>query len=406
MRTPALMMLALLALATSPATGAVAGTPGATDEASASGLWDGVLSPWFGSDSADIDGDGDIDVFLNPHQSLKQSAAVMENDGTGHYSEAFVLPDRDRHGCDWADVDRDGLLDMYCAIGASTGTGIKNNELWMQQDDGTFIDKAAAYGVRDPVGRARNAAFLEVNGDGWPDLYVRNDYPRKDGLPTPSRLFINEGGASFRPAREMGLDLELSAAYATSACIQILDVDRDGRDDILTCDWHDLYLFRNRDGTRFVDKAAEYRIADRRWVDAELIDINMDGRLDLVGVRPNGVFIQHGGRRGTFGALFKLIPGTAFRWMATGDINGDGYPDLYATATNPSKDLTGVDMPDQLFINDGNGALKPVDSPQADPSSSGSAVEAIDVDGDDSVEFLVMSGRHVTLGPLQLIDWG
>ena len=145
----------------------------------------------YGAYPMDVDVDGTSDVLLVPH--VAQAARLMHNDG-GSFSLMATFPKQDRHGCAAADVDLNGLPDIYCSLGADSGTGTKANELWMQTDPGTFVDQAIAMGVADPYGRGREVAFVDANHDAYPDLYVTNEYPRADSIPSPNRLYINEGG--------------------------------------------------------------------------------------------------------------------------------------------------------------------------------------------------------------------
>jgi hypothetical protein len=80
-------------------------------------------------------------------------------------------------------VNVDCRDDLYCAKGAHGGTVEKWSELWIQRRDGTFVDRARAYGVQDVWGRGRRVAFLHLNRDRYPDLFVGNDTPRRDGGP-------------------------------------------------------------------------------------------------------------------------------------------------------------------------------------------------------------------------------
>src|SRR6201986_4007416 len=187
-----LVLWAVAAMAIVSPAGAATTQGPATDAAAAAGI--SQVTQSIGATVGDLNGDGLPDMLLN--RTFVASARVYLNTGAGGFSEidANSFPKDDRHGCAMADVNGDGLEDIYCTVGASHGTAVKSNELWIQQPNGTFVNEAAAMGVSDPYGRSRAAVFFDANGDGWPDLFVANFYPRPDGQPTPNRLFINQGG--------------------------------------------------------------------------------------------------------------------------------------------------------------------------------------------------------------------
>ena len=114
-------------------------------------------------------------------------------------------------GAAWGDFDRDGHLDLYvCSyaeydprvahLSVSTGRGAggysvpfalnpnsfdpASNRLYRNRGDGAFDDVTAKYGVGDPEGRSFAATFVDLDGDGWLDLYVANDA-------SPNKLFHN-----------------------------------------------------------------------------------------------------------------------------------------------------------------------------------------------------------------------
>ena len=135
----------------------------------------------------------------------------------------------DRHGCAWGDVNQDGRPDLICMKGAHSGTVKKWNELWIQKRDGSFVDRAAAFGVEDVYGRGRYAAFIDINHDRWPDLFLGNDSPREDGRLSPNRTYINVDGTFFQQVF-MGVTKEEG-----THCVQVLDMNHDGRDDLAVC---------------------------------------------------------------------------------------------------------------------------------------------------------------------------
>ena len=141
----------------------------------------------------DFDNDGYPDIFIG---KVGLSPKFYVNEGNGHFTETNqgVFGNVDRHGCDAADVNADGLNDLFCAIGAHHGAVIKRNQLFIQQANHTFVDQAAQYGVLQPFERVYDGTFFDANGHALPDLFTTANDDRGDGMPSPNRLFVNEGG--------------------------------------------------------------------------------------------------------------------------------------------------------------------------------------------------------------------
>jgi hypothetical protein len=362
------------------------------------GLYDGVPIRSFGAYPFDINHDGWEDVFIVPHV-MAGGRLYTNNQGSFARIAADAFPKRDRHGCAWSDVDLNSLPDMYCVLGTDAGnTSIKANELWMQRSQGQFVDLASQYGVTDPYGRGREAVFIDVNHDPYLDLYVTNVYPRKDGIPSPNRLYINEAGASFRAAPEFSLDQEVGGTGRI--CVQAVDFDADGWEDLLVCGKRALLLYRNMHGSGFTNVGSGLGIASGSWLDAQLVDLNGDVSLDLVGVKTATslqIQLQVGGR---FGSPRTIRTSSGFEDLATGDVNRDGRPDIYVVR----RAIDGVNLPDLLLINSGDGTgYTELSIPQA-TSGDGQSVAALDYNNNGATDFIVLNGRARARGPIQLIS--
>ena len=362
----------------------------AVDEAVPAGISQVTLT--FGAALSDYDQDGQTDFLLGTHFS---SPARLYHNDHGSFSEAdagmFAL--RDRHACTWGDVNRDGLQDLFCAIGADVGSDVKSNELWIQHPDHTFTDEAANYQVLDPLARGRRGVFVDVNADGYPDLYLGNVYERPDGLPSPNRLLINQGGTSFVDAPAYGLDRELNAG-----CTQAADYNADGFQDLLVCTAFGLKVYRNDGGTSLTDVTASLHLAHNPN-DAQMVDVNGDGRLDVLEVLGT-VFRVDLQRGSTFPIAYQRAL-TAGRGVSAGDVNGDGRPDVYVVqGENPS----GQNVADMMLLNDGTGtSFTEMPIPQT-TVGAGDDAYALDYDHNGLMDFLVLNGGRVDLpGPVELI---
>jgi hypothetical protein len=183
-----------------------------TDVTEASGL----CSADTGMDVAvgDIDNDGCVDVFIThfgaPNQLFRNNCdgtfadvskkAGVAGDGRWGASATFV------------DYDRDGLLDLYvanyvdykiehnqkcyattsardyCAPSAyKTVPGI----LYRNRGDGTFEDVSVKSGIARAYGAGLGVMAVDLNNDGWPDIYVANDG-------NPNQLWINQKDGTFK----------------------------------------------------------------------------------------------------------------------------------------------------------------------------------------------------------------
>lgn len=197
----------------------------AVDKAREAGVYE--LTRTWGAIVDDFNNDTLPDIFFGRHQD---PARLYINDGNGHFTETNTgtFGKIDRHGCDAADVNKDRLLDIFCGIGAALGTNLKQNELYIQQSDYTFVDQAGQYGVLDPLSRGRSGAFINANGDRYPDLFVGNMPDRPDGLPSHNQLLINERGSGYRYSATSGLEREVLAATD-----HVGDLDKDGWQDLV-----------------------------------------------------------------------------------------------------------------------------------------------------------------------------
>jgi hypothetical protein len=361
----------------------------------------------------DYDGDGDQDVWVGHHD---RGGRLWSNNGAGVYTRVALtawprtnadgmIPDR--HYCAWADVDRNGLVDAYCSAGRGNLNAVKtgkDNELWLQTAVGQFSEVGTAWGMGDVCGRSHYVTFLNANGDLYPDLFVGNAEPRAvtgdpcdnpaNGLPSEqSKLFINQAGSGFLSVTTWGI-----GGYGGTRCAEVLDVNRDGWDDLLVCGGTTTQLYRNNQGAGFTNIAGANALAANH-LDADAGDLDGDGDHDLVTSMWGRVdFRRNNG--GTFASpvrAYAVPSGGGGRAVSLGDADGDGDLDIYALISNA---VAGTNPNDVVLRNN---ALTFSVIPVPPASGIGDAVAALDGNGDGRTEFLVLNGVE-TSGPAQRIE--
>jgi hypothetical protein len=360
---------------------------------------------------ADYNADGFPDFVYSPQNGAPRQLWRANGDGT--YTTAQLLAGdviTDQHGCAWADVNQDGTLDLYCALGAVGGNRTKHNGLWLQGPGATFTEVGRTTGVDDPIGRGRNATFLDANQDGYPDLYVTNyAAPRTDGQPAPNRFYLNLGpdpvtGAwlGYASAPQMGLDQN----QGERGCTYTTRFPGDTLDDVVFCASNSIHLYSNT-GNGFTDTTAQRLGGNGQWgaANTELADVTGDGIPDLVYVRLKQFGIRAGRADGTFAPPTQVRALVAGRDIAVADIDGNGTQDVYVLQGNGQPGCTScaTNYPDVLLVNTA-GKLTPATIPETTLGSGDQAV-AIDTNRDGRSEIMVTNGANLKSGPVMLLRW-
>lgn len=369
-----------------------AGKPRAFDATRSSGIG-GIAHTWGGA-VADFNRDGWQDALIVPHY---QGPARLYRNDRGRFRRvprrSFPAPTRDRHDCDWADVNRDGRPDAYCSVGGARGFARNPNELWMQRANGSFVDQAGIFRVRDLSGRGRDVTFIDANGDPWPDLFVGNDFPRRDGFKSKNKLFINVRGERFRNGLRFGLNRRVGGAR-----VQAVDYNGDGREDLLVCGKRRLYLYENVQERRFRD-ISRRALTGRGCKAALLGKMNGGPRLDLVRVTSKSLFVQHQRPNGRFRPHSVRVRLQNGGDLALGRVNGDALDDIYVLQRGPRN----RDRSDRMLLNQRNGRrLARLRIPQTQ-RGKGDRVVPIDHDRNGRTDFIVLNGRNKARGPIRLV---
>jgi len=276
---------------------------------------------------ADIDRDGDLDLFVACESERDERGAVQHksrlfvNDGTGKFRDATAgsgIENGDRAiGAVFADFDGDDLPDLYVS------NFLANNRLFMNRGNGKFVEEAAARGVQGPI-YSGPCCVLDHDQDGDLDLFVSYYhhywqirsvaawYMEQRVEDEHQRLFENDGKGHFRDATaERGLRRVCMATGVNTG-----DIDNDGWPDLyITTGAHDLAaLFPNvllLGGARFRDATFAAGVGHlQKGNGVAFADLDGDGDLDLAA--------QVGGYQqdDAFGSVLFENPGNGNHWLA------------------------------------------------------------------------------------------
>jgi hypothetical protein len=363
-----------------------------------------------GSDSgavADIDGDGDRDIWLSSFNA--DTDQIWLNDGSGSFSNSGVNLNYSSEAVFFGDFDGDDDLDAW-----TIGKGANHdNQIWLNNGDGDFSQHNASFG---PVSSSF-VAFGDVDSDGDLDAWVADD----GHLHEYNRLWLNDGAGNFSDSGQ-------ALGSGTYTSVSLADIDSDGDLDAWVTGGADGLgnsVWLNDGAGRFTDSAQAlgdsssqsvaladmdgdgdldavvatgwYGIANQLWLNngfgsftsaehsigfsqqssnsVELGDVDRDGDLDAIVCdsyrarqsshiwlnRGDGIFSNSG---------LTLDGGGAYGTSRIGDLDGDGDLDIWST--------------NKVYLNDGTGRYS--DSGQTFSSYYEGETALGDLDGDGDLD--------------------
>lgn len=257
----------------------------------------------------DVNNDGHVDIYANNDVGAPK---IWLNDGLGNMSyNSNVIdfssdPPTDmsgNYGAVWMDVDNDGDVDLFiakCRQGVNNPNDPRRwNRLFVNDGNGNYTEMTVERGLENRE-QTWSADMGDINNDGHLDLVITN-HSRS------MQLYLNDGNGNFTEAT-VGSGLQISGAF----------------------------------------------------LQVKLVDLDNDGYLDLITSGNLGGSAEHyfkGNGDGTFTEIPEMLPEPTPRNLHTfaiGDLNHDGFLDVYAgygsAYVNPAPSY----RTDELYLNDGN----------------------------------------------------
>ena len=302
---------------------------------------------------ADVNGDGLLDIYLcraGPGTPEQRANQLWINKGVGANGVPTFKEMAKQYGVAdegystqavFLDYDHDGDLDLFViensprSVKNSTGQNLRGErsqyggaKLYRNDGGRHFVDVTVSAGIYSPdIAFGLGVAVADVNNDGWPDIYVSNDFAERD------YLYINNRDGTFREV----LDAEMPVVSYFSMGLDIADVDNDGWPDIYTTD------MLPEDEARL-----KLTSAFESW---EVYQSRVRGGYHHQLMRN---MLQRNNRDGTFSDIGQMagVARTDWSWSALiADLDLDGRKDIYVT-NGIAKDVTSQDY--IAFIANGN----------------------------------------------------
>jgi enediyne biosynthesis protein E4 len=367
---------------------------------------------------ADVNGDGRLDIYVSQmgdFQNIRGRNQLYINQGNDANGIPQFKDEAKAYGLDligfstqaaFFDYDGDGDLDMYMLNHSVHANGTYGKaslraethplagDKLMRNDGGKFVDVTKESGIHSSaLGYGLGITVADINWDGYPDIYIGNDFHEND------YLYLNNGDGTFTEA--LGSAMGHTTRYSMGN--DVADMNNDGLPDILSVDMlpsdpqklkasvaedpYDIYKFKldwgynhqfarntlqlNRGGGKFSEIGLQAGIAATDWSWSGLFaDLDLDGYKDI--------FIANGIKRRSNDLDFiNFVSSEAIQSRLEGNLTEE---DLLLTESMPV-----VKIPNAAFRNRGDLTFEDVSKSwglNQDSFSNGAAYADLDGDGD------------------------
>lgn len=277
--------------------------------------------------------------------NLSFKNTVRESNDENYLNYEFIY---NGSGVAVGDINNDGLPDIYFAGNSS------DDKLYLNEGNLKFKDISTSSGISKLQGWSTGVVMVDINHDGWLDIYVCRSGPSKDETKRTNRLYINNKDNTFtESASTYGLN---SDNYSIQSAFFDYDLDGD----------LDMYLLNHPDPS-FKAKKADLHMEEMKSgkIQTDVFYENVDGK--FVDRSKESKLVFFGYRHG----------------IAIGDINRDGYPDIYISSD--------FEEPDVLAINQGNKTFSnEIDSYFSHISFNSMGNEMVDINNDGLLDVYVV----------------
>ncbi len=250
----------------------------------------------------DFDNDGRDDLYI----TALEGDRLLKNVGGFKFQDvtkaAGIANANFGTSAAWLDFDRDGRLDLFvanyvqwsqkgdlwCSLDGSTKSYCTpesyrgaSSKLYRNLGNGKFEDVSQKAGVGAATSKSLGVAVLDVNQDGWPDLFVANDTQ-------PNKLYVNQKNGMFKEeGLSAGVAFGEDGVARGAMGVDAADYDRSGRPHLAVGNFSNqmVGLYHNEGNGLFVDEAPRSTVGRASLLTLAFgvffFDYDLDGWLDL-----------------------------------------------------------------------------------------------------------------------------
>jgi hypothetical protein len=330
----------------------------------------------------DVNNDGLQDLFFTanmaPNKLYLNKGKMQFSDITRDAAKGLEgKSDGWKTGVTMADVNGDGLLDIYVCYSGKKADQLRRNQLFINQGNAKFAEKAKEYGLDDP-GYSTNAAFFDYDNDGDLDMFLLNHnvikidnmefarYRNETDSLAGNKLYRNDNNHFTEVSRQAGI---IQNPLTFGLGVAVADINQDGWQDLyVTNDYNERdYLYINKhDGTFAEDATNCFAHLSHFSMGVDIADFNNDAlpdvmtldmlpednqRQKLLQLQENYEsfelmisqdlyrqymrnMLQLNNGDGTFSEIGQLagVSNTDWSWCPLiADLDNDGYKDIFVT---------------------------------------------------------------------------
>lgn len=235
----------------------------------------------------DVNGDGLEDIYLGGAKDQSGALFLQNSDGTFLEKKSEIFSQFARAEdviAAFADLNGDGNLDLYVGSGGNehpSGALFNFDRLMIGNGKGDFLFSPMSL---PPLGENTSTlAIQDIDADGDLDIFVGSSVVSGDyGASPTSVLLINQGNGTFQDKTKEWFGAKTDFGMVNLAVWA--DLDGNGKSElIVTGDWQGIRVFENKNGKSLQEKAISGLEFSAGWIQSlSITDVNGDGKLDIL----------------------------------------------------------------------------------------------------------------------------